>query len=84
MKIAGMVVRAFPDTLKAVNQRLEMLPGVEIHGISDKGQMVVTVEEQQDTRLADQITQVQSADGVLSASLIYSHFDETDDQEMSL
>ena len=84
MKIAGIVVRAFPDTFEAVNQRLVSMPGVEIHATTDNGQMVVTVEEQHDTRLADQISDVQSADGVLSASLIYSHFDETDDQEMSL
>ena len=83
MKITGMVIRAFPGETDALSERLTSLAGVKVHAIGDQGQMVVTVEELPDTRLADQITQVQSADGVLSASLIYNHFEQTDDQEMS-
>ena len=42
--IAGVLVKAFPQNTQAIAQKLNALPGTEVHEITDDGSMVVTVE----------------------------------------
>ena len=77
MNIAGVVVHARPEKLEGVEAQLLGLPGVEVHATADDGRMVVTVEDEA-PRLADTVMGLQDVDGVLSASLIYHHFEESE------
>lgn len=75
MNISGVVVRTRPERLHAVKAKLIAMPGVEVHAASDDGRMVVTIEN--DT--ADMIHVMNTfheIKGVVSASLIYHHFDD--------
>ncbi|MCP5009984.1 MAG: chaperone NapD, partial [Aestuariibacter sp.] len=43
MNICGILVHAHPDGFDAVKKRLLSVQGVEVHGMSDEGRVVVTL-----------------------------------------
>jgi len=73
MNIAGVVVFASPNAATELQTQLTTLSGVEVHAVSDEGKMVVTIENQHESDLADTVMEVQKLEGVLSASLVYHH-----------
>lgn len=79
MNICGILVHAHPEGFDAVRGRLLGIPGVEIHGVSEEGRAVVTLEEDDEDRMAESMMAIQTLEGVLSASLIYHH--REDDNE---
>jgi len=80
MSISGLVVHAHPDRAIEVRDRLTGLEGVEVHAISDDGRLVITVDVPDDHQAADTLMTMQKQDGVLSASLIYNHFENSTGQ----
>jgi len=83
--ICGILVHSQPDGMDQVRQRLMALPGVEIHGNSKDGRLVVTVEDEQRQSAGDTVMQIQNMKGVISASVIYHFSGEIEDtnQEVS-
>ncbi|MEQ4616855.1 MAG: chaperone NapD [Corticimicrobacter sp.] len=79
MRIASVLVRTSSPT--KTKQALLAIPGVQIH-ISDaeKHALIVTVEDGEGYDVADSLTLVSKADGVLSAALVYEHTDEHPEQ----
>ncbi|MDP6567793.1 MAG: chaperone NapD [Alphaproteobacteria bacterium] len=77
--ICGVLVHARPEQVDAVRQRVETLPGTEVHTITDDGRLVVTVEEDETTNAGDTVLALHRLEGVLNASLVYHHF-EPDEQ----
>jgi len=73
MNIAGVVIYASPHSEMGVKSQLAALPGVEVHAVTDEGKMVVTIENLYESDLADTVMQMQSLQGVLSASMVYHH-----------
>jgi nitrate reductase NapD len=84
MNISGVLVRSLPENINAVTARLEALAGVEVHGASPDGRLVVTVEESGDRAMADTVVRMQDLPGVLSASMIYHQYEEEPDPEEAL
>lgn len=80
MNIAGVVIHARPEKLAGVEAQLLDLPGVEIHATAEDGRMVVTVEDEE-SRMGDTVMSFHSVDGVLSASLIYHHFEDSEEAQ---
>ncbi|MCP4486475.1 MAG: chaperone NapD [Gammaproteobacteria bacterium] len=76
MNICGILVHARPDGFDAVKQRLLSVQGVEVHGMSDEGRVVVTLEEENEDTMAESLLTVQRLEGVISASMIYHHNEE--------
>lgn len=76
MNISGVLVRAYPDQLKQVSLALTGMAGVEVHANDAKGRLVVTVEQEDASLMADALIGMQSLPGVLSASMIYHRFAE--------
>ena len=75
MNISGVLVHTRPEQVDAVKSRLSDLCGVEIHATTDDGRLVVTIEN--DTGpMIDTMNSFHDIEGVLSASLIYHHFDQ--------
>lgn len=81
MNISGVVVRAYPKDVNPVTMKLEEYEGVEVHGASDDGRLVVTIEKESDAGLADLVVAMQDIPGVLSASMIYHHFEDLGPEE---
>ncbi len=76
MNICGILVHAHPDGFDAVKKRLLAVQGVEVHGMSDEGRVVVTLEEENEDTMAESLLTVQRLEGVISASMIYHHNEE--------
>jgi nitrate reductase NapD len=75
MSISGLVIHVRPDKLGLVRAELGRKDGVEIHGESADGRLIVTVDEADDAAAAATISGFQSLQHVFSVSLVYSHFD---------
>lgn len=71
--ISGVLVHVRLTKLDRVREELVSMPGVEIHGQSEDGRLVVTVEDSEARRSADTVTGFANIDGVLSAALVYQH-----------
>jgi nitrate reductase NapD len=76
MNIASLVVRTRPDHVDPVRERLERIPGVEIHGEPVQGRLVVTVEDVPGRSTADTLIEVHQTEGVVAATLAYAYCDD--------
>jgi len=77
MNISGVLVRSYPENIQSVWQELAQFEGVEVHGSNDDGRMVVTVEQADAGQLSDVLAQMNDVHGVLSTSMIYHEFEES-------
>lgn len=82
MNISGVVVHARPEILDNVRRDLNSVPGVEVHAAGEDGRMVVTIEGESNGALADTHRQLTHIDGVLSAALVYHHFEPDPEEEV--
>ncbi|MBT3360342.1 MAG: chaperone NapD [Rhodospirillales bacterium] len=76
MSISSLVVHAQPETAPQVVAVLAAQTGVEVHGTSEDGQIVVTVDQPDDGAAVETIEGFRNIQNVLSVSLVYSHFEE--------
>ena len=81
MNIAGVLIHSLPGSTETVKHSLTTLPGVEVHAVSADGRMVVTVEGESADALADTFRGFNDMSGVLSAAVVYHHFDSDSGQE---
>lgn len=81
MNIGGVLVRAFPDRVEQVREQLVRFAGVEVHGASDDGRMVVTMERETAGELSDLLTRMHDVPGVLSAAVVYHQVEDSDPEE---
>ncbi|MBP6706394.1 MAG: chaperone NapD [Achromobacter sp.] len=78
LHIASLVVHAAPRRLDEVRRAILALPGADIHGASDTGKLVVTLEAPSTDDMMAQISTIQRLDGVLASALVYQHADTLD------
>ncbi|MDH3542887.1 MAG: chaperone NapD [Desulfobulbaceae bacterium] len=76
MNISGIVVQTHPQNSDSLQHELASLPGVNVHGASEEGKIVITVEDTPEQAPSDTLMGVQNMQGVLSASLIYNYCDD--------
>lgn len=79
MNICGALIHARSQHSAAVRDRLQALPGVEVHAISPNGRMVVTVEDVGSVSAADSLIECQNIAGVLSTALVYQYNDDSEE-----
>ncbi|EHK66474.1 NapD family protein [Achromobacter arsenitoxydans SY8] len=75
MHIASLVVHATPRRLSDVRLAVLAIAGAEIHGASDTGKLVVTLEARSTDDMMARISEIQRLDGVLASALVYQHSD---------
>lgn len=75
MNIAGVLVHSRPELAESVGRALDALPGVEVHRRSPDGRLVVTIEDRDEQSAGDSLLAMHRLDGVLSAALVYHHFE---------
>jgi nitrate reductase NapAB chaperone NapD len=75
MNIVGVLINTLPAYTNRVVEELEKL-NIEIHCVNEKSQIVITLEQETDEVLTEQLTQVQQIYGVLTAAMVYHHVDE--------
>jgi nitrate reductase NapD len=82
INISGILVRTLPKNLPDVQAQLDALSGVEIHAATSEGRLVVTVEKEDSSTMADAFVQIQNLNHVISASLVYQHNEPIDANEI--
>ena len=82
MNISSAIVHARTAAMAHLCSRLESIAGVEVHAASEQGRLIVSIESADDRTTADIFDAIQRLDGVLSASLVYSHFESYPDSEL--
>jgi len=70
-----MVVHAAPRRVSDMQQAILAIAGAEIHGASDTGKLVVTLEAPSTEEMLARIAEIQRLDGVLASALVYQHSD---------
>ena len=75
MNIVGVLINTLPLYTANITKDLQKL-AIEVHGVNESGQIVITLEQETDEQLTNQLTQVQQIQGVLTAALVYHHVDE--------
>ncbi|MBE9568435.1 MAG: chaperone NapD [Proteobacteria bacterium] len=76
MNISGVVVKAYPEKIISIEEVLTTMEGVEVHGNNEDGRIVVTVEQESANKVSDILVEIQQVPGVLSAAMVYHHFDD--------
>jgi len=76
MNISGVLVKAYPEHILSIEKILATMEGVEVHGNNEDGRIVITVEQASADSVSDTLMQIQDVPGVLSAAMIYHHFDD--------
>ena len=78
LHIASMVVHAAPRRLSDVRAAILDIAGAEIHGASETGKLVGTLEASSTNDMMAQISTIQRLDGVLASALVYQAADTLD------
>lgn len=76
MNISSIVVHTYPRESSALQGRLAVLPGVDIHAATDDGRIIITIEDTPTSAPSETLMNVQNMQGVLSAAMVYNYSDE--------
>ncbi len=79
MTICSLVLHARPEKLERVTGELEKMQGVEVHGASELGKLVVTVDHPDRGYCSDTMIRMHDLDGVLNAALIYEYHEDSEE-----
>jgi nitrate reductase NapD len=79
MNIAGVLVHAKPGQDDKVEKELKEIAGVEVHGVTKTGRLIVTIEKRYENLIADTVLQLHNVEGVLSAAIVYQYSDDEDE-----
>ena len=71
MNISSAIVHARPGFLANVQAGLATLAGVEVHGVSPEGKLIVTIETDDDSSNVATYERIGQLDGVMSAAMVY-------------
>ena len=78
--IASVLVHTRPSKIPLLESRLAQLGGVETHGSSASGKLIVTIEVDSDRQLVDRMSQIELEPDVIAATLVYHHVGDVDDE----
>ncbi len=82
MNISSAIIHARPDDVATVKAGLAGLAGVELHGVSPEGKMIVTIETEDDGSNAATYDCIGRLDGVMSAAMVYHQTESEPDKEI--
>ncbi len=82
MNISSAIVHARPGELSIVQAGLATLAGVEVHGVSPEGKLIVTIETEDEGSNADTYQRIGQLDGVMSAAMVYHQTESEPDKEI--
>ena len=82
MNISSAIVNARPGCVAVVQAGLATLAGVEVHGISPDGKLIVTIETEDDGSNVATYERIGQLDGVMSAAMVYHQTESEPDKEI--
>ncbi len=78
--ISSAVVAVLPARREEVRERLERMPGVEVHA-AEGSRLVLTIEGPTSGMLGETLTGISLMDGVISANMVFEHIEEAEARE---
>ena len=75
MSLASLVLRIQPQKRSVAEAALLAFPGVECHGMSDDGKLIVTVEDAPGAAMSDTLIAIHRIPEVLAATLAFESSD---------
>lgn len=78
LHIVSMVVHMLPENRDTVATQLAAINGVEVQALSELGKCVITIEAPTEAGMTDAINRISASDGVISAGLVYHHYESLD------
>jgi nitrate reductase NapD len=82
MNISSAIIHARPHDVATVRAGLAGLAGVELHGVSPEGKMIVTIETEDEGSNAATYDRIGRLDGVMSAAMVYHQTESEPDKEI--
>lgn len=85
MNICSLIVYTNPEMGSKVSRQLATFKGVEVHGGDEMGRLIVTIEDEGETRspVSETMNALRDVTGVLSTILIYHYGGEESMEEMN-
>ncbi len=82
MNISSAIIHAHAANSAAVTARLIALAGVEVHGVSPEGKIIVTIESDDDSTTIDTFTRIGQLEGVLATAMVYNQSESEPEGEL--
>ncbi len=82
MNISSAIVIPNPDRVQGVIEALQAFAGVEVHGVSPEGKLVITIETDDDGSNAATYQRIGQIDGVASAMMIFHQTESEPESEI--
>jgi len=79
--ISSLVVHARPEGLESIETAIGGLGGAEVHGVSEQGKLVVTLETINESDMLTRIDAINRIEGVLSVALIFHQVEDPTDPQ---
>lgn len=79
MHISGVVVHTRPGRSAQAHTQLIAIPGVEVHISDIEGKLIITLEKEDEQSTVDTFGQLNELPDVLSATMVYHHFEPDTD-----
>jgi len=77
--VYSVVIHTKPENLQSVTDKISLVKGVEVHGSSDKGKLVVSLEHPDRGYCSETLMSFHNIPGVLNSSLIYEYCGDEDE-----
>ncbi|MDC9714977.1 MAG: chaperone NapD [Gammaproteobacteria bacterium] len=71
--ICGVLVQVIKSQAQQVENSLNSISGVEVHGLSEGNRFVVTIEQETQAQIINIIEGFDALSGVVSTALVYQH-----------
>ena len=71
LHISSLLVHVRPTALAEVHTAVTALDGIEVHGSSPQGKIVVTLETASESGIVERLAALRKLPGVLSADLVF-------------
>lgn len=84
MNISSVIVHARPGSADIVRELLNNMAGIEVHGVSPEGKLVVTIETDDDEGTTQAFERISKADGVLSAAMVFHQVESDPEMDISV
>ena len=82
MNISSAIIHARPGAVAIVEAGLATLEGVEVHGVSPEGKLIVTIETDDDGSNVATYERIGQLDGVMSTAMVYHQTESEPDKEI--
>lgn len=82
--ISSILVCPRPGAKDAISARLGYMTGIEVHGASTEGKLVVTIETSDDEAMVDAVENISRMADVLSVSMVFHQQESDPEAEITL